>query len=124
MNKIKKNEALNKSIECIKNNSYTEEIVNISDVELLSSMEKVIVSEIQGDYPMDVRFTAMQKIEVTYRNKYFGLSKDIIVAGFDAVRYKECRNNMYEGTYLNENIISVEFVGEYSKTIDTVRIEQ
>ena len=65
----------------------------------------------------------MQKIEVTYKNKHFGLRKDIIVAGFDAVRYKQCRNNMYEGKYLDNDIISVEFVGEYSKRIDTVSLE-
>lgn len=117
---IKENEALNKSIEWIRNNPYTEEIINVSEVELLDSIERIDVSEIQGSYPVNVRFTAMQKIEVTYRNKYNGLQKDIIVAGFDAIRYQECRNNMYDGDYLNENIISIEFIGEYSKTIETI----
>ena len=123
MENIRVNKDVNNSIEWIRKNPYTEEVVSISDVELLDSKERFTVSEIQGDYPVDVIFTAMQKIEVTYKNKYYGLRKDIIVAGFDAVRYKECRNNMYEGEYLNNNIISVEFIGEYSKIIDTVSLE-
>ena len=89
MENIRVNKALNDSIEWIRKNPYTEEVVSISDVELLDSKERFTVSEIQGDYPVDVIFTAMQKIEVTYKNKYYGLRKDIIVAGFDAVRYKD-----------------------------------
>jgi hypothetical protein len=122
MKKILKNKAFDDAIKWIENNPYTEEIVNVSDVELLESREKVVVSVAQGDYPVAVKFTAMRKIEVTYKNKYYGLSKDIIVAGFDAIRYKECLNNMYEGEYLDDSIISIEFVGEYCKTIDTIRL--
>jgi hypothetical protein len=122
MKKILTNKKFDDAIKWIKNNPYTEEIVNVSDVELLESREKVVVSVVQGDYPVAVKFTAMQKIEVIYKNKYYGLSKDIIVAGFDATRYKECRNNMYEGEYLDDSIISIEFVGEYCKTIDTIRL--
>lgn len=117
------NKALKESIEWIKNNPYTEEVVSVSDVQLLDSMDRIIVSEIQGQYPVDVRFTAMQHVEVVYKNKYYGLMKAVIVAGFDAVRYKECRNGMYEGEYLNKNVISVEFVGEYSKTISNDVVE-
>lgn len=122
MKKIKRNKAFNDAIRWIRNNPYTEEIVTISDVELLTNQDKVVASEVQGDYPVDVKFTSMQKMEVIYKNKYYGLSKDIIVAGFDAIRYRECRNNMYEGKYFTNNIISIEFIGEYYKVIDTIRL--
>ena len=66
----------------------------------------------------------MQKVEVTYENKYYGLRKDIIVAGFDAVRYKRTYTSLYEGDYLSDRIISVEFIGEYAKNIETITLEE
>ena len=118
------NKALNQSIEWIRNNPYTEEIIDISEVELLNSGERIVVSEFQGAYPVDVKFTAMQKVEVTYRNnQYNRVFKDTIVAGFDAVRYEKCINNMYKGEYLSYETISVEFIGEYSKISDTIEIK-
>lgn len=124
MEKIRENKALNESIDWIRNNPYTEEIINISDVELLNTEKRVCVSIYQGDYPVDVKFTEMQKVEVTYRNKNFGLRKDIIVAGFDAVRYKEAYTSLYEGQRLSDRIISVEFIGEYAKNIETITLEE
>lgn len=112
---LKANKAMQECIDWIKNNPYTEAIISISNVKPLGASEQIIVSEKQGEYPVDVKFTPMQKVEVTYQNKYYGAKTDIIVAGFDAVRYTMCNNDMYEGTYLNKNIIAVEFVGEYAK---------
>ena len=116
------NKALNQSIEWIRNDPYTEEIINISEVELLNSGERIVVSEIQGEYPADVKFTAMQKVEVTYRNNN-RVFKATIIAGFDAVRYKKCMNDMYKGEYLSYETISVEFIGEYSKVSDIIEIK-
>lgn len=75
MDKIKEIGKIKESIEWIRNNSYTEEIIDISPVEFLDKTEKVVVSESQGDYPTDIKFTAMQKCIVTYRNRYFGIKK-------------------------------------------------
>lgn len=121
MNKIKEIEKIKETIEWIRNNPYTEEIIDISPVEFIDKTEKVIISEIQGDYPIDVKFTAMQKCIVTYRNKYFGIKKDIIVAGNDAIRYKYVTTPLYEGDiladYENFSLMSVEFIGEETKII-------
>lgn len=121
MNKIKEICKIKETIEWIKNNPYTEEIIDISPVEFIEKKETIIVSEIQGDYPVDIKFTAMQKCIVTYKNKYFGIKKDIIVAGSDAIRYKYAMNSLYKGDVLADHygvrLISVEFIGEETKII-------
>ena len=112
------NMALQNAIEEIKSNPYTKEIVAVSDVKLLDGTEHYIVSETQGDqYRTEVRFTAMVAVTVTYINKYYGKMEDKIVAGFDAIRYTKCNTAAYEGNYLDNNTIKVEFVGEYAKIL-------
>ena len=116
MKRIKTNKALQNAIEEIRNNSYTSEIVAVSDVELLDGAECCIVSEEQGDqYRTEVRFTAMMEVSVVYVNRYYGEMTDRIVAGFDAIRYTKCNESIYEGNYMDSNTIQVEFVGEYAK---------
>lgn len=121
MNKIKEIGKIKETIEWIRNNPYTEEIIDISPVEFMDKTEKIIVSETQGDYPIDIKFTAMQKCIVTYKNKYFGIKKDIIVAGSDAVRYKYVTTPLYEGDILADygdfGLISTKFIGEETKII-------
>lgn len=118
MKKIRENKELQEAIDNLKSNPYCE-VIHVSDVELLDNRIKCIEDLVYGDYPIYVKFTAMQKVEVTYKNQN-KIKKDIIVAGFDAVRYRECRNGMYEGEYLDDCIITVDFLGEWTKTIDTV----
>ena len=118
MKKIKTNKALQNAIAEIRNNPYTEEIVAVSDVELLDGIDHYIVPETQGDqYRTEVRFTAMMEVTVTYVNKYFGKMTDKIVAGFDAIRYTDCYTSTYNGEYMANNTIKVEFVGEYAKIL-------
>lgn len=121
MNKVKELEKIKESIEWIRSNPYTEEIIEISPVEFLDKTEKVVVSELQGDYPEDIKFTAMQKCIVTYRNRYFGIKKDVIVAGSDAIRYKYVTTPLYDGKLLADygdfGLISTEYVGEATKII-------
>ena len=116
MKKIKLNKALQNAIEEIRNNPYTE-IVAVSDVELLDGVERYVISETQGEYRTEVRFTAMMEITVTYVNKYYGEMEDRIVAGFDAIRYTKCNTALYEGNFLDSNTIKVEFLGEYAKIL-------
>lgn len=121
MNKIKEIGKIKEAVEWIRNNPYTEKIIDISPVEFMDKTEKIIVSEIQGDYPIDVKFTAMQKCVVTYKNKYFGIKRDIIVAGCDAVRYKYVTTPLYDGDLLTDygdfGLISTEYIGEETKII-------
>lgn len=118
MKKIKINRELRKAIEEIRSNPYTEEVIAISDVELLDGTEHYVVSEEQGDqYRTEVRFTAMMEVSVTHINRYYGEVTDKIVAGFDAIRYTKCNTAAYEGNYLDSNTIKVEFVGEYAKIL-------
>ncbi len=121
MSKIKEIGKIKESIEWIRNNPSTEEIIDISPVEFMDKTEEIIVSKAQGDYPVDIKFTAMQKCIVTYRNKYFGIKKDIIVAGSNAVRYEYVTNPLYEGDILADygdfGLVSVKFIGEETKII-------
>jgi hypothetical protein len=118
MKKIKMNKALQNAIEEIRNSPYTEEIVAVSDVKLLDGTEHYIVSETQGDqYRVELRFTAMIEVSVTYVNRYYGKMTDKIVAGFDAIRYTKCNTAAYEGNYMDSSTIKVEFVGEYAKIL-------
>lgn len=119
--KMRMNKTIENIIENIRNNEYTEEIITVSNVELLLENKRKIVSVYQGDYPVFIKFTPMQKVEVTYRNKYFGIQKDIVLMGYDAVRYKECLNGAYEGEYLSEDIIAVDFVGEFATVTKTIK---
>ena len=122
MQKICKNSALLKSVEAIKNNKYTEEIISVTNIKLLNNRERFTISEIQGNITVYIKFTAMQKLEVTYENSNFGLMKETIVAGFDAIRYRDNINSEYSGEYLDENCMFVEFVGECSKTIESIKL--
>lgn len=117
MEKIKLNKALQNAIAEIRNNPYTSEIVAVSDVKLLDGTEHFVVSETQGEYRTEVRFTAMMEITVTYVNRYFGEMTDKIVAGFDAIRYTKCNTVLYEGNFLDSNTIKIEFLGEYAKIL-------
>lgn len=72
---MRMNKTIENIIENIRNNEYTEEIITVSNVELLLENKRKIVSVYQGDYPVSIKFTPMQKVEVTYRNKYFGIQK-------------------------------------------------
>lgn len=118
MKKIKMNKALQNVIEEIMNNPYTEKIISVSDVKLLDGTEHYIISETQGDqYRTEVRFTAMMEVSVTYVNRYYGKMTDRIVAGFDAIRYTDCYTSTYNGEYMANNTIKVEFVGEYAKIL-------
>ena len=122
MQKICKNSALLKSVEAIKNNKYTEKIISVSNIKLLNNRERFTISEIQGNITVYIKFTAMQKLEVTYENSNFGLKKETIVAGVDAIRYRDNINSEYSGEYLDENCMFVEFVGECSKTIESIKL--
>lgn len=116
--KNKENKALRDAIEEIRNNPYTGKIISVSDVKLLDGTEHYIVSETQGDqYRVEVRFTAMMEVSVTYVNRYYGKMTDRIVAGFDAIRYTKCNTAAYEGNYLDSNTIKIEFLGEYAKIL-------
>ena len=118
MKKIKMNKALQNAIEEIRNNPYTEKIISVSDVKLLDGAEHYIISETQGDqYRVEVRFTAMVEVSVTCVNRYYGEMTDKIVAGFDAIRYTKCYTSTYNGEYMTNNTIKVEFVGEYAKIL-------
>lgn len=118
MRNIKTNKALRNAIEEIRNNPYTSEIVAVSDAKLLDGTEHYIVSETQGDqYRTEVRFTAMMEVSVTYVNRYYGKMTDRIVAGFDTIRYTDCYTSTYNGEYMANNTIKVEFVGEYAKIL-------
>lgn len=119
MDNTKKNKAIEEKINWIKDDKYTEEVISISDVELLSGLKRETISELQGDYPVDIIFSAMQKVEITYRNKYYGIRKATIVGGFDAVRYKYCMTDAYEGDYLSNKIIGIEFIGEEAKIVES-----
>ena len=117
MEKIKINMALRNAIEEIRNNSYTEEIIAVSDVELLDGTDHYVISETQGEYRTEVRFTAMMEVSVTYVNRYYGEMTDKIVAGFDAIRYTKCNTAAYEGNYMDNSTIKIEFLGEYAKIL-------
>lgn len=130
MNKIKEIGKIKEAIEWIRNNPYTEEIIDISPVEFMDMdkiiSKKIIISEIQGEYPIDVRFTAMQKCVVTYKSKYLGIKKDTILAGNDAIRYKYVTTPLYEGNILADygdfRLISTEFIGEETQIISDFRV--
>lgn len=118
MRNIKTNKALQNAIEEIRSNPYTEEIVAVSDIKLLDGTEHYIISETQREqYRVEVRFTAMMEVSVTYVNRYYGEMTDKIVAGFDAIRYTKCNTAAYEGNYLDSNTIKIEFLGEYAKIL-------
>lgn len=121
MSKIKTCKGIERTIEWIRNNPYTEKIIHVSEVELLSNNERVFYSEIQGAYPVDIEFTAHQKVVVTYLNTYFGVCKATILGGFDACRYKKEATSMYNGEHLGEYLIGVEFLGEWAMIVDTQR---
>ena len=117
MKRIKTNMALQNAIGEIRNNPYTSEIVAISNVKLLDGTDHCVISETQGEYHTEVRFTAMMEVSVTYVNRYYGEMTDKIIAGFDAIRYTKCNESIYEGNYMDSSTIKVEFVGEYAKIL-------
>ena len=115
---IKENSALQAKINSIRNHKYVSEILEVSPIELLYNQSPMIASIHQGDYPENIKFTPMQKVCVTYRNTNpsIGIVTETIYAGFDAVRYSYCMNGMSKAERLAENLIGVEFVGEYAYT--------
>ena len=114
---LKSNKAIFEKIESIKNNPYTEKIISISEIEDMLCPERMGISVSQGNCPIEIRFTAIQKVAVTYVNIYFGERTEIIYGGFDAVQYKRDAEGTYNGEYYGDDVIDIEFIGEVAKTI-------
>lgn len=114
MEKVKKISAIEQQIKFMENNNCAVEIIDVSEVELLSGEPRECVSLVQGAYPIEIWFTPMQKVTLTYLNKYFGVCKCVIIAGSDAIKYTRAETPMYEGYYLSEHLIDVEYIGEYA----------
>lgn len=113
---LKLNKAMLEKIENIKNNPYTEKIISVSEVEDMP-FERMCISIAQGNYPTEIKFTAMQKVVVTYINTYFGERTEIIYGGFDAVQYTHDVVGVCN-KYYGDDIISIKFVGEIAKAIN------
>lgn len=114
MKRMTKNKALKRAVESIKNNPYTIEVLDVSPVMPVPYPEQQYASLQQGQYETYVKFTSMQQIIVTYKNEYFGVIQDTVLAGFDAVKYHGCNNGMYEGEYMSNWITDIKFIGEYA----------
>lgn len=109
------NKAMTEKIESIRNNPYTEKIISVSEAEDMIP-KRMSISIASGNYPVIIKFTAMQKVAVTYINTYFGERTEIIYGGFDAVQYKHDAEGMHD-KYYGDDVIDVKFVGEIAKAI-------
>ena len=119
---LKLNKAMLEKIESIRNNPYTEKIISVSEVEDMIP-KRMSISIASGNYPVIIKFTAMQKVEVTYINTYFGERTEIIYGGFDAVQYKHDAEGMCD-EYYGDDVIDIKFVGEIAKAINEHKDEE
>ena len=115
MKKLKYNHAIDGIVERYGNNPYYPASVDISEPTLLSCQEPVRVTEAQpgGGCGLFVNFTPMQEATMTVRYANGRTATYRVQAGFDAVRYRDCMC-VYDGPWLSDDVIGVEFVGEYA----------
>ena len=115
MKKLKHNTAIDAIVKRYENNPYYPASVDISEPTLLSGQEPVRVTEAQpgGGCGQFVRFTPMQEATMTVRYANSRTATYRVQAGFDAVRYRDCMCR-YDGPWLSDDVIGVDFVGEYA----------
>lgn len=105
------------SLRWLRENPYTEKIVSIFPITEIEPEVKKI-SLYQGDYPVDVEFTATKKLDVTYINKYFGEKTCTIFYGDDAIERKYCTTSLYTGKVIKDfglySLIDEKFIGGYT----------
>ena len=119
---LKLNKSMLEKIENIRKNPYTEKIISVSEVEDMIP-KRTSISITQGNYPIEIKFTAMQKVAVTYINTYFGERTEIIYGGFDAVQYKHDTEGMLD-EYYGDDVIDIKFIGEIAKAINEHKDEE
>ena len=116
MKKLKLNHAIDAIVKLYENNRYCKS-VKITEVKALLDQAPVRVTEAQpgGGCGLFVNFTPMQEATMTVRYANGRTATYRVQAGFDAVRYRDCMC-VYDGPWLNDDVISVKFVGEYAHT--------
>ena len=115
MKKLKHNHAIADIVKRYANDPYCKSSVEISEAMALPDQEPVRVTEAQpgGGCGLFVRFTPMQEATMTVRYANGREATYRVQAGFDAVRYRDCMC-LYDGPWLSDDVIGVEFVGEYA----------
>lgn len=115
MKKLKHNYAIDSIVKRYGNNPCYPASVEITEVKALPGQEPVRVTEAQpgGGCGQSVRFTPMQEATMTVRYENGHVATYLVQAGFDAVRYQDCMCR-HDGPWLSDDVIGVEFVGEYA----------
>lgn len=115
MKKLKHNTAIDAIVKRYENDPYCKATVEISEATALTGQDQIQVVEAQpgGGCGLSVRFTPMQAATMTVHCENGRVVKYRVQAGFDAVRYRDCMCR-YDGPWLSDDVIDVEFVGEYA----------
>lgn len=115
MKRVKTNNAIASIAKLYAGNPRNKAVVEICDLTLLSNQEPIQVVEAQpgGGCGMFVRFTPMQQATMVVRHGNGRVATYLVQAGFDAVRYRDCMCR-YDGPWLSDDVIAVDFVGEYA----------
>lgn len=112
--KFQRNEAMIRSLKWLEKNC--EDVKVLTPVFAIKSRRETC-SIYQGAYPVDEKFTATIAVIISYRANNKTLY-EVIYGGYDCIRYKKCITDDYQGTALGEELISVEFIGDGSHTIE------
>lgn len=111
---IKEFETIKDFVEWIDNKPHQPKETKILTEVFSIRYEREYYSLYQGSYP--VYFWYTPTIAVVVENKFNSGSKYyVILGGYDAVRYKESVYDTVE-TWLGENLINVEFKGDFATT--------
>ena len=114
MKKLKHNTAIDAIVKRYENNPYCKS-VKITEANALMDQTPIRVTEAQpgGGCGLFVNFTPMQEATMTIRYANSRTATYRVQAGFDAVRYQDCMCR-YDGPWLSDDVIGVDFVGEYA----------
>lgn len=115
MKNLKRNSAIAAIVKRYENDPYCKATVEISEVTALPGQDPIKIVEAQpgGGCGLSVRFTPMQEATMTVRCENGRVVTYRVQAGFDAVRYWDCMCR-YDGMWLSDDVIGVEFLGEYA----------
>lgn len=115
MKKLRHNHAIDGIVKLYASNPYYKASVEITEVNALLDQAPVRVTEAQpgGGCGLFVNFTPMQEATMTVRYANGRVATYRVQAGFDAVRYRDCMCR-FDGPWLSDDVIGVEFVGEYA----------
>lgn len=85
------------------------------NLRLLNANERVTVLEYEDDDTIiEVVFTAMQDNRLDYKTTKGKKMVVHVICGFDAIRYTRTKTGGFERKLYSDNIVGIEFVGEYA----------